>query len=242
MKLYAVGIGPGDAGEITGRALSVIRGCEVLVGYGPYIELLGPLAEGKKLVATPMTREVERCRAAVEEALAGKAVAVVSSGDAGVYGMAALLIEVASGHPELEVEVVPGVTAATSAAALLGAPLTQDFAVISLSDLLTPWEKIEKRLRAAAQADFVICLYNPASRKRAGYLARACAAVLETRGGETPCGYARNVGRGGEQSRILPLRELAAAPADMFTTVVIGNSATRVEGGRLVTPRGYRGV
>lgn len=242
MKLYAVGIGPGDREGITEKALAALRECEVLAGYGPYLTLLGPLAAGKELISTAMRGEVERCRLAVEAALAGKKVAVVSSGDAGVYGMAGLLLELAVAYPQLEVEVVPGVTAASSAAALLGAPLTQDFAVISLSDLLTPLAKIEKRLRLAAEADFVLCLYNPASRKRADYLARACEIVLESRSGDTPCGVARNVARQGQQCRILPLRELAGYEADMFTTVVIGNSETEVLGGRLVTPRGYRGM
>lgn len=241
-KIYAVGIGPGGGDDMTGRAKKAIEASEVIVGYGLYLDLLGELANGKTLLSSPMTRESERCRLAVGEALKGKTVALVSSGDAGVYGMAGPLCEVAQEHPEVEVEVIPGVTAACGAAAVLGAPLTHDFAVISLSDLLTPWEKIEKRLRAAAEADFVICLYNPASRKRADYLSRACKILLENLDGERPCGMVRNVGRENEEHRILTLRELAETPADMLTTVVIGNSTTKAAGGRLVTPRGYREI
>jgi precorrin-3B C17-methyltransferase len=242
MKIYAVGLGPGEISGMTGRALEVLRESQVIVGYELYISLLGPLVEGKEVLTTPMKREVERCKMAVDLALGGKRVAMVSSGDAGVYGMAGVLHEVAADYPQLSIEVIPGITAACSAAAVLGAPLTHDFAVISLSDLLTPWEKIETRLKNAAQADFVICLYNPASKKRADYLGRACAAVMEYIDGDTPCGYVRNIGRDGQGYEILTLKELAVLKADMFTTVIIGNSTTKVIGGKLVTPRGYRGV
>ncbi|MFT8888146.1 MAG: precorrin-3B C(17)-methyltransferase [Ethanoligenens sp.] len=242
MKIVAVGLGPGAENEMTGRALDALRESDVIVGYETYISLLGSLAEGKTVLTTPMRQEVDRCKLAIEETLKGKTVAVVCSGDAGIYGMAGLLQEVAAEHPQIEIEVVPGVTAATSAAAVLGAPLSHDFAVVSLSDLLTPWETIAKRLKCAAEADFVLCLYNPASRKRSDYLARACAIVSEFRGGDTPCGYARNIGRVGQEHHVLTLRELAAVQADMFTTVIIGNSTTKIIGGRLVTPRGYRGI
>lgn len=239
MKLYVVGIGPGGVEQMTARAVRAIEGCQVVAGYAPYLEQIAPLCEGKTLLSTGMRGEVERCRMAVEAALAGRRVAVVSGGDAGVYGMAGLVHQLAAEHPQLEVEVVPGVTAACAAAAVLGAPIGHDFAVISLSDLLTEWELIERRLRLAAQAGFILCIYNPSSKKRADTLRRACRIVMECRDAATPCGMVRDAGRPGEYSRLLTLGELAETPADMSTTVIIGNSATRRMGGRLVTPRGY---
>lgn len=239
MKLYAVGLGPGNASEITPRALEAIRKSDVVAGYTLYLEQLGSLIAGKERIETPMKGETERCRAAIGAALAGKTVAVVSGGDAGVYGMAGLLHELAAEHPGLSIEVIPGVTAACSAAAVLGAPLSHDFAVISLSDLLTDWSVIEKRLRLAAQADFIICIYNPASKKRGDYLKKACRIILENAPPDTPCGVARNVGRDGENTEIMPLSELKDFSADMFCTVIIGNSSTKIINGKLVTPRGY---
>ena len=165
---------------------------------------------------------------------------MVCSGDAGVYGMAGLMYEVGRDYPRVEIQVIPGVTAALGGSALLGAPLGHDFCVISLSDLLTPWEVIEKRLEAAAEADFVLCLYNPASRTRKDHLARACRILLRYREPETLCGLARNIGREGEKIRLLSLEELKNTQADMFTTVFVGSSQTRNIGGRMVTPRGYR--
>ena len=182
---------------------------------------------------------MDRCRAAVEAALTGKDVAVVCSGDSGVYGMAGLIYEVAQEYDPIEIEVIPGITAACGGAAVLGAPLTHDFAVISLSDLLTPWEKIEKRLTAAAQADFVICLYNPSSRNRPDYLQRACDILLRDKDPDTVCGTVRNIGREGEEGKLLTLAQLRDTQVDMFTTVFIGNSQTKVLGGKMVTPRGY---
>ncbi|MFV0400045.1 MAG: precorrin-3B C(17)-methyltransferase [Oscillospiraceae bacterium] len=239
MKLFVVGLGPGGEAEMTARAVKALEASEVVAGYKLYLELIPRLTAGKALISTGMRGEVERCRAAVEAAASGKTVAVVSSGDAGVYGMAGLVLQLAEPYPELEIEIVPGVTAACGASALLGAPLTQDFATVSLSDLLTPWAVIEKRLRGAAEGDFVLCLYNPASRKRRDHLARACAIVAAHRPPSTPCGIARNIGREEESAQILTLAELAEAKVDMFTTVVIGNSCTQVINGRLVTPRGY---
>ena len=179
-KIFVVGIGPGQEESMTRQARAVIERSDVVVGYDLYVKLVEPLLQGKETASTPMKREVERCEIAVQYALKNKTVAMVCSGDAGVYGMAGILMEQASSHPDVEVEVVPGITAACSGAAVLGAPLIHDFAVISLSDLLTPWEKIEKRLRLAAEADFVICLYNPSSKKRTDYLARACAIVMRS--------------------------------------------------------------
>ncbi|MDR0906531.1 MAG: precorrin-3B C(17)-methyltransferase [Oscillospiraceae bacterium] len=241
MKIYIVSIGPGGPEEITPRAARAIRDSGAIAGYGVYLDLIAPLTEGKFIISSAMTQERERCEAARDRALTGETVSVVSSGDAGVYGMAGLVIEVCRDYPELEIEVIPGVTAATSAAAVLGAPLMHDFAVISLSDLLTPWETIEKRVRLAAEADFVLCIYNPGSIKRADHLRRACALMLESKSPETPCGTVRNIGREGEEARILTLAELAETSVDMFTTVVVGNSRTRVINGKLATPRGYEG-
>lgn len=239
MKLYIVGTGPGSIKQMTEAALNAIRESEAVVGYDKYIELIKEEIKGKEIYTSPMRSEKERCQKAVEYALSGRVTAVVSSGDAGVYGMAGLVYEIAAEHNELEIDVIPGITAAVSAAAVLGAPLMHDFAVISLSDLLTPWEKIEKRLKAAADADFVICLYNPGSRKRADYLKRACEYILEYKTADTKCGWVRNIDRDGEESGICDLGELINFNADMFTTVIIGNSATKVINGKLVTPRGY---
>ena len=171
-----------------------------------------------------MRQEVVRCEMAMDEAMKGRTVAMVCSGDAGIYGMAGLLYEMGQGYPEVELEVVPGITAANGGAAVLGAPLMHDFAVISLSDLLTPWEKIEKRIRGAAMADFVICLYNPSSRKRADYLKKACEYILEYQSPDTVCGYVRNIGREGEDAHILTLSELKDTEVDMFTTVYIATA------------------
>lgn len=238
-RVWVVGIGPGDGPGMTGRALAAMADANLLCGYDKYVSLVSGLFPDKPTLSTGMTREVERCRAALAAAAEGKKVAVICSGDAGVYGMAGLVLELAVDFPPLEIEVVPGVSAAMSGAALLGAPLMHDFAVISLSDLLTPWQTIEKRLRGAAAADFVLCLYNPASKKRHDHLARACDIVMEFRGEETICGWTRHIGREGEESDVLDLRALRNWRADMFSTVFIGSSATRLLNGKMVTPRGY---
>ena len=237
--IYVVGLGPGKEDQMTPRALAALEKCDVIVGYKAYVDLVRPLFEGRKeLIASPMKGEADRCRMALELSNEGRTVALISSGDPGVYGMAGIMLEIAEGSAD--VEVVPGVTSASAAASVLGAPLMHDFAVISLSDLLTPWELIEKRLRAAAAADFVICLYNPASHGRPEHLARACAILLEEKPADTPAGWVRNAGRDGETSAVTTLGELPQADIDMFCTVVIGNSTTRVINGRLVTPRGYK--
>lgn len=239
MKVTVIGLGPGGGVDLTGRARAALEGCDLIVGYTAYIELVRPDFPEKEVLSTGMRREVDRCRAAVEAALTGKDVAVVCSGDSGVYGMAGLIYEVAQEYDPIEIEVIPGITAACGGAAVLGAPLTHDFAVISLSDLLTPWEKIEKRLTAAAQADFVICLYNPSSRNRPDYLQRACDILLRDKAPDTVCGTVRNIGREGEEGKLLTLAQLRDTQVDMFTTVFIGNSQTKVLGGKMVTPRGY---
>ena len=239
MKVTVIGLGPGGGADLTGRARAALEACDLIVGYTAYIELVKPDFPEKEVLSTGMRREVDRCRAAVEAALTGKDVAVVCSGDSGVYGMAGLIYEVAQEYDPIEIEVIPGITAACGGAAVLGAPLTHDFAVISLSDLLTPWEKIEKRLTAAAQADFVICLYNPSSRNRPDYLQRACDILLRDKDPETVCGTVRNIGREGEEGKLLTLAQLRDTQVDMFTTVFIGNSQTKVLSGKMVTPRGY---
>ena len=222
------------------RARAALEGCDLLVGYTAYIDLIKDDFPDKEVLSTGMRREVDRCRAAVEAALTGKDVAVVCSGDSGVYGMAGLVYEVAQEYPPIHIEVVSGITAACGGAAVLGAPLTHDFAVVSLSDLLTPWETIGRRLEAAARADFVLCLYNPASRSRPDYLKRACDILLAAgKSPDTVCGTVRNIGRAGEEANILTLGQLRDARVDMFTTVFVGNSQTKVLGGKMVTPRGY---
>lgn len=239
MKLYVIGIGPGGTDQMTPRALTAMEQSDMIAGYTTYIDLVRPLIGDKEILQTPMKQEMDRCIRARDAALSGKTVSMICSGDAGVYGMAGLMHEVSAEYPELEIEVIPGITAACGGAAVLGAPLIHDFAVISLSDLLTPWEKIEKRLDLAAQADFCICLYNPSSRKRADYLQKACDIMLNSKSPETPCGIVRNIGRDGEQGEIYTLAQLRGVRVDMFTTVFIGNSQTRVIHGKLVTPRGY---
>ena len=240
-KLYVVGIGPGAPEDMTLRAKNALEDAQVIAGYGVYVDLVRPMFPEKEYLTTAMRRESERCRMAIDAACGGKTVAMISSGDAGVYGMAGLIYELAQGR-DLEIELVPGVTAALSGGAVLGAPLTHDFAVISLSDLLTPWEKIEKRLEMAAAADFCIALYNPSSIRRADHLRRACEILLRHASPETVCGAVRNIGREGERMELMTLEEMKNYSADMFTTVFVGNSQTRVIDGRMVTPRGYRDV
>ncbi|MDR2529985.1 MAG: precorrin-3B C(17)-methyltransferase [Oscillospiraceae bacterium] len=238
--LYVIGIGPGGERSMTAECRAALDLADVIVGYTVYVELIRPLYPNARTLDTAMTQEVERVRSALELAERGETVALVCSGDSGVYGMAGLALELAPEFPSVTIEVVPGVTAALSGAAALGAPLTHDFAVISLSDLLTPWELIAKRLRCAAEGDFAIALYNPSSAKRRDYLARACGILMEHKSPETPCGVVRNIGRIGETSALMTLAELRSTAVDMFTTVFIGNSQTRVISGKLVTPRGYR--
>jgi len=241
-KIYVVGIGPGAYEQMTVAAADILRKCEVIVGYTVYVDLLREHFTDKAFLTTAMRQETERCRMAFEEAQKGKLTAVVCSGDAGIYGMAGLMLELSEIYPETQIEVVPGVTAALGGGAVLGAPLGHDCAFISLSDLLTPWEIIEKRLISAAEADFAVCLYNPSSRKRKDYLQKACQVMLKAKSPDTVCGLVKNIARSGEEMKVLTLRELADTPADMFVTVFIGNSDTKVIRGRMVTPRGYRAV
>ena len=230
-KIYVVGIGPGAYEKMTIEACETLKNCDVIIGYTVYVDLVKDYFPGKIFLTTPMRKEKERCVMAFEEAAKNRTVAMICSGDAGVYGMAGLIYEVGKDYPETEITVVPGVTAALGGAAVLGAPLIHDFCLISLSDLLTPWEKIEARLLGASQADFVICLYNPSSKKRHDYLQKACDLMMQY-----------NIGRDGEEYHIMTLKELRDRQVDMFTTVFIGNSQTKEINGKMVTPRGYRNV
>ena len=241
-KLYVVGIGPGAYEKMTIEAADALKNSDVIIGYTVYVDLVKDHFPGKEFLTTPMKKEVERCVMAFEEAMKGKTVSMICSGDAGVYGMAGLMYEVGTGYPGVELIIIPGVTAATGGAAVLGAPLIHDFCLISLSDLLTPWEKIEKRLLAAAEADFVICLYNPSSRKRSDYLKKACTILLDSKKPETVCGIVRNIAREREACRILTLEHLKEIQADMYSTVFVGNSKTMELNGRMVTPRVYKDV
>lgn len=241
MKLYIVGFGGGSRDGMTIAAEKAIQKSDLIVGYTVYAELMKKLFPDKEFYSTEMRREKERVLYALSKA-ENKTVALVCSGDAEVYGMAGLAYELSGEFPSVELETVAGVTAALSGGALLGAPLTHDFAVISLSDLLTPFEKIENRLRAAAMADFTIVLYNPSSKKRADHLKKACEILLEYRSPDTVCGAARNVGREGENGAVMTLAELRDYSADMFTTVFVGNSETKIIRGKMVMPRGYKDV
>ena len=239
-KLYVVGIGPGGYEQMTIRAAKVLEKCDIIVGYTVYVDLIADHFAGKEMLTTPMRQEENRCRMAFKEVMKGKDTAMICSGDAGVYGMSGLIYEISRDYPGIEIEIVSGVTAALSGGAVLGAPLMHDFAVISLSDLMTPWELIQKRLAAAASADMAICLYNPSSKKRKDYLNKACQIVMLYASPATVCGIVRQIGRDGEFFEVMTLQELSNYEADMFTTVFIGNSTTKVINGRMVTPRGYK--
>lgn len=251
--LFIIGIGPGSLVHLSGRARQALESADVIVGYKTYIDLIRPLIEEKEIISTGMTQEVQRVGAALDLALDDRCVAMVSSGDAGIYAMAGLALEMCAqrdldAHPSstpdqngLCIEVVPGIPALCAGAALLGAPLTHDFATISLSDLLTPWETIEKRIAAAAQADFVIVIYNPKSKKRDWQLQKAQEIILNHRDGQTPVGIATSAMRPEQRVQITTLDRLHTMAVDMQTTVFIGNSGTRRFGAFMFTPRGYSG-
>lgn len=224
---------------MTGQVCRCLECSDILIGYTLYIDLIRSYYPGKEMRSTPMKQEIERCKMALEEAASGKTVSMICSGDAGVYGMAAPILELAEHYPLVTVEIVPGITAACSGAALLGAPLNHDFAVISLSDLMTPWETIARRLDAAAAADFAIAIYNPSSRKRSTYLAKACDILLRHRSPAAIVGITQQIGREGQSSRILTLSKLRETELSMFATVYIGNSQTKKIQNYMVTPRGY---
>ena len=235
-----VGLGPGNVLEMTPRARQAIEQAEVIAGYTTYIKLISDLIDGKKIIGTAMMQEIERCRQALDEAIAGKNVAVISSGDAGVYGMAGLIIDmILDSAAQIEFEVVAGVSAVNAAAAILGAPLMHDFAVVSLSDLLTPWELIKKRVNCAAEGDFVIAIYNPKSKRRVDNIVEVQKILLNYREKNTPVGIVTNAGRANERKIITTLGNFTAEEINMFSLVLIGNSQTYVKSGFMITPRGY---
>lgn len=239
-KIYIVGMGPGSEDMMTTQAVRALEESDVIIGYSVYINLLGERFKNKELLSTPMRREEQRCRLCFEEAKKDKQVSLICSGDAGIYGMASLMYEIGKEYPHTELIVVPGITAASSGAAVLGAPLNHDFCIISLSDLLTPWDVIEKRLMAAAKGDFAIALYNPSSHKRKDYLMRACDILLRDMEEERACGYVENIGREGTRAVTCTLKELRETKVNMFTTVFIGNSQSKIMDGKLITRRGYQ--
>ena len=242
-KIFVVGIGPGGLDEMTPKARLAIESSEVVAGYNTYIKLIEKILGGKKIIGRAMMQEVERCQLAIEETLSGRNVAVVSSGDAGVYGMAGLVLEMILDLPEdrrPQFEIIAGVSAVNAAAAILGAPLMNDFAIISLSDLMTPWELIKRRVRSAAEGDFVIALYNPKSKRRVTQLAEVQKILLEFREKNTPVGIVTNAGRLGEIKIISTLENFLKEEVNMFSLVIIGNSQTFIRENFMITPRGYQ--
>ncbi|KRL56163.1 precorrin-3B C(17)-methyltransferase [Furfurilactobacillus rossiae] len=238
--LYIVGLGPGDKSKMTQEAIDVIEKCPIIVGYATYMRLVKDMLDGKQIVSTGMRGEMERCEKAIELASDNQDVALISSGDAGIYGMAGLVMEMlAHKKQQLEVHVVPGVTASIAAAAQLGAPLMNDFCHISLSNLMTPWEVITKRVDAAAKADFVICLYNPRSKGRPNNLREALDIILKYKSPDTIVGYGKDVARPKEIEKITTIKDLDEEDINMTTIVIVGNKNTFVDDGRMVTPRGY---
>lgn len=235
-KLYVVGIGPGGREHMTYRAVQVIKSCDVIVGYKPYIGYIEDLVHGKEIFSTGMRGEIERCKYAIDRVKDGKNTAIVSTGDAGLYGMAGPIMELSE---DIEVEIIPGVTAAFSAASELGAPIMHDYASISLSDLLTPWEVIEKRIEKAAEADFVITIYNPKSRGRRDHLERAIEIIGNHRSGSTPVGIVKNSGRENRSIAITTLDNIDYDKIDMLCVLIIGNTNTFLRNGKIITPRGY---
>lgn len=242
MKLYVVGFGCGSREGMTIEAQAAVERSDLIVGYTVYTDLLHQFFPEKEYFSTPMRKEKDRVNYAIREAASGRNVTLVCSGDSSVYGMAGLAYELSAEYPDVEIVSVAGVTAALSGGAILGAPLTHDFALISLSDLLTPIDKILRRIKCAAEGDFTIALYNPSSKNRTDYLKKACEILLRYKSPDTVCGYVKNIGRKGEESRVLTLGELKNTAVDMFTTVFIGNSETKIIRGKMVTPRGYKNV
>ncbi|NOY74248.1 MAG: precorrin-3B C(17)-methyltransferase [Kiritimatiellaeota bacterium] len=240
-SIRVVGIGPGTSRHLTPAAAEAIASSDVVVGYVSYVEMVSDLIIGKEIVSTGMTGEVERCRAAARFAAEGRRVALISSGDAGIYGMAGLLFELLENDDSaIEIEVVSGVTAASSAAAVLGAPLMNDFATLSLSDLMTPAEIIRDRVSAVSAADLVCALYNPASRRRRTLLPFALERFAENRGPDLVCGMVKNASRVSQEVWMGRISDFPVERADMSTVVIIGNSHTEIIDGRMVTKRGYK--
>ena len=239
--IYVVGFGPGDKQFMTLQAVEIIEQADLIVGYTTYTDILKAQFPDKKYISTPMRKETDRCRLAIEKALEGNTVAMVSSGDSGIYGMAGIMLEIADDmQADVEIVTVPGITAASTAASVLGAPLMHDLSLISLSDLMTPLELIFRRVEAAASADFVISLYNPKSGKRVDYLEKAADIIMKYRDKGTPVGIVRNAGRPDQKAWLTTLSELKNEPVDMFCVVIVGNSQTYIKNNRMITPRGYK--
>ncbi|WP_434524402.1 precorrin-3B C(17)-methyltransferase [Photorhabdus asymbiotica] len=238
--LTVIGIGPGNESMMTQEAIAAIHEAEIIVGYKTYTHLVKHLTMDKEVIKTGMCKEIERCQTAIDLALSGRKVALISSGDAGIYGMAGLVLElVCQQQCDLEVKLVAGITASIAAASLLGAPLMHDFCHISLSDLLTPWPMIEKRIIAAAQADFVICFYNPRSRGREGHLAKAFELMRPWKAAQTPVGVVKAAARKKQDKWITTFGEMDFSPVDMTSLVIVGNQTTYCRDGLMITPRGY---
>jgi len=240
-KLHVVGFGPGGKEHMTFKAAEVIQNADVVTGYTTYVNMIKPYFPDKEYKATGMMKEVDRCKMAIEDALQGKDVAMISSGDSGIYGMAGIVYQLADEmKADIEIDTVPGITAASTAASVLGAPLMHDLAIISLSDLMTPIDLIMKRVDCAGIGDMIVCLYNPKSKGRTEYLNQTQQILLKYRSPDTPVGIVRNAGRDDEHKEITTLGELHKAEVDMFCMVIIGNSQTYTSNGRMITPRGYR--
>lgn len=236
-----VGIGPGARNEISQRALDALKDSETIVGYKLYVDLVKDIVGNKQIIASAMRKEIERVKMAIQEALAGKIVSLISSGDPGVYGMAGLVLEVVSEkNIDLPLEIISGIPAANAAAAVLGAPLMHDYAVISLSDLLTPWETIERRVKCAAEADFVIVLYNPKSSQRTWQIEKTVSIVLQYKSPSTPVGIVKDVSREDEEIVLTTLGKVTSCPIDMTTIVIIGNSTSFQYKDYMITRRGYQ--
>ena len=236
-KIYVVGIGPGKKGDMTFRAYEAMEKSDVIVGYKTYTDLVKEYYPNKEIVSSSMMKEVDRCTDVLKMAKAGKNVALISSGDAGVYGMAGIMLEIAD--DKIEVEVIPGVTATNAAAAITGAPVMHDYVTISLSNLLTDWELIKKRLELAAQGDFVVSIYNPKSRGRVTQIEEAQKIMLKYKPKTTPVAIVRNARRENEEYVVTTLEKMTKHEIDMLTIVIIGNSNTYVKNGKIITPRGY---
>lgn len=237
-KIYVVGIGPGNMEDISVRAYKTLKNVDVIAGYITYIDLVKDEFKEKEFYVSGMKKEIDRCEKVLELAKEGKTVALISSGDAGTYGMAGIMIEVALGSG-IDVEVIPGITSSVAGASLVGAPLMHDQAIISLSDLLTDWEVITKRIDRASEGDFVISLYNPKSKGRTEQIVEAREIMLKHKAPSTPVALLRHVGREDENYTLTNLDEMLNYEIDMFTVVIVGNSKTYVKEGKMITPRGY---
>lgn len=238
--INVVGIGPGNREYMTLESIKVLEDCDVVVGYSTYISLIKDLISDKEILENGMRQEIDRCKAAIELSKQGKNVAVVSGGDSGIYGMAGLILELNSKESEKqEVKIIQGVTSSISAASSLGAPIMHDMCQISLSDLMTPWEVIEKRIKLAAEADFVICIYNPRSKGRSEHLNRAFEIMRDYKNGDTPVGIVKNAGRGNEEKYVMKFSNMDFELCDMSTMIIVGNKETFIDNNIIITPRGY---